>query len=326
MIAAVFPRFADAGGFADALKAPFRNWLHVMGRLQPGVSRPTATAGLEPVFAQSMRDASASLAGSPVDTPAVRQAFLRCRLELDPASQGLATLRQQFSKPLWILMAIVALLLLITCANVANLLLARANARGKEMALRLALGSGRGRLVRQLLTESVLLGVAGGAMGVALAYWGDSLLLALMARGRNPVSLAAHPDPAVLAFALGVSLFTALVFGAVPAWRAADADPGRGLAQNALSFAASPTRHRLGKSLVVLQVAVSLMLLVGAGLLARNAHQPQELLPRIRSRSRAPVLRQSTRYRRKRCGPALRATPRPPARHPGRAPGVLVCP
>jgi len=270
MIGSVFPGFADTGGPADALKAPFRNWLHVIGRLQPGASIQSATAGLEPEFAQSMRDAVASLAGLPFDSPAVRQALLSCRLQLDPGSQGLAALRQQFSKPLWILMAIVGLLLLITCANVASLMLARANAREKEFSLRLAVGAGKGRLVRQLLTESILLGLGGGVMGVALAYWADDLLLALLERGNSAVSLNAQPDLTVLGFALGVSLLTALIFGTIPAWRAADTDPLRGLARTASNAASSPTRFRLGKSLVVLQVAISLVLMIAAGLLART--------------------------------------------------------
>jgi predicted permease len=279
MVGSVYPGFANAGGPADALKAPFRNWLHVMGRLQEGVTRERATASLEPVFAQCMRDAAASLAGSPVDSPAVRQAYLNFRLGLEPGSQGLAALRQEFSKPLWIVMAIVGLLLLITCANVANLLLARANAREKEVAMRLALGASKGRLVRQLLTESILLGLGGGVFGLGLAYWGNSMLLAMMTRGRSPVLLSASPDLKVLAFALGVSLFTALVFGTIPAWRVADVDPSRGLAKNARNSAASSTRSRLGKSLVVLQTAISLVLVVGAGLLARSLANLKNFYP-----------------------------------------------
>ena len=270
MVGSVLPGFANVGGPADALKAPFRNWLHVVGRLQDGVTRERATASLEPVFAQCMRGAAASLAGTPVDSPAVRRAYLNFRLSLEPGSQGLSALRRQFSKPLWIVMAIVGLLLLITCANVANLLLARANAREKEVAMRLALGAGKGRLVRQLLTESILPGLGGGVVGMGLAYWGNSLLLAMMTRGRSPVSLSASPDLKVLAFALAVSLLTALVFGTIPAWRAADVDPSRGLAKNARNSTALSTRSRLGKSLVVLQAAISLVLVVGAGLLARS--------------------------------------------------------
>jgi predicted permease len=278
MIGSVFPGFADAGGLADCLRAPFRNWLHLIGRLQPGFTREQATASLAPVFAQSTREAAEGLAGLPIDSPAVRQTLLNLRLQLEPGSQGLAALRQKYSKPLWIVMGIVGLLLLITCANVANLLLARANAREKEIALRLALGAGKGRLVRQLLTESILLGLGGGVMGVGLAYWGNSLLLALMARGRTPASLTAQPDLRMLGFALAVSLMTAVIFGTIPAWRATDVDPASGLGQGARNYSAG-IRFRLGKSLVVLQVAISLVLVVGAGLLTRTLSNLKNFYP-----------------------------------------------
>jgi predicted permease len=278
-VASVNPGFAAIGGPADALKAAFRNWLQVMGRLQTGVSRERAQASLEPVFAQSMRDAAASLAGLPIDTPAIRQSFLQFRLRLDPASQGLASLREQFSKPLWIVMAVVGLLLLITCANVANLLLARANAREKEIAVRLAMGAGKGRLIRQLMTESILLGLSGGLLGVGLAHWGSSSVLALMARSRNPVTLSVHPDLTVLIFALTVSLFTALTFGTIPAWRATNVNPSQGLAQGSRSSTGVGERNRLGKSLVVVQVAISLVLFVGAGLLARSLANLNDFYP-----------------------------------------------
>jgi predicted permease len=264
------PGFAAAGTPYDTLKAPFRNWLHVMGRLQPDVTKEKAEASLAPVFAQTQREIADSLAGTPGDSPARRQAILEMRLQLDPSGQGLAVLREQFSKPLWVVMAIVGLLLLITCANVANLLLARANAREREIAVRLAMGAGKGRLIRQLMTESLLLGMSGGVLGVGLAYWGGRSLLALMARSRNPVVLSVHPDLTVLVFALTVSLLTALIFGTIPAWRATDVNPSQGLAQNTRSSAALGERYRLGKSLVVFQVAISLVLLVGAGLLTRS--------------------------------------------------------
>jgi predicted permease len=279
MVAAVNPGWAAAGSPADALKAPFRNWLHVMGRLQPGVSREQATSRLAPVFARSMREAADGLAGLPIDSPAVRQAFLHFRLQLAPGSQGLASLRRQFSRPLWIVMAVVGLLLLITCANVANLLLARSHARERELAVRLALGAGKSRLIRQLLTESVVLGLTGGAIGVGLAYWGSRSLLALMARGRNPVSLTVHPDLTLLAFALGVSLLTAIVFGIMPAFRAADVNPSHGLTQGTHTNAAATTRYRWGRSLVVFQVAISLVLVIGAGLLARTLANLRNFYP-----------------------------------------------
>jgi predicted permease len=278
-LALVNPGFATAGTPYDTLKAPFRNWLYVMGRLQPGVSREVATASLQPLFAQSMREAASNLAGLPFDSPAVRQAILQFRLQIDPASQGLATLRQQFSKPLFVVMAIVVLLLLITCANVANLLLARANSREKEIAVRLAMGAGKGRLMRQLMTESVLLAVMGGFLGIALAYWASSSLLALMENGRTPLSLHVNPDLTVLSFALAVSLLTSLIFGTMPAWRSADVNQSQGLAHTSRSNTASRDRYRLGKSLVIVQVALSLVLLISAGLLARTLTNLTDFYP-----------------------------------------------
>jgi predicted permease len=269
-ISLVNPGFAAVGSPYDTLKAPFRNWLEVMGRLQPGLAKEKAEASLQPVFAQTQREIAASLAGTPGDSPARKQAILQMRLQLDPAGQGLAVLREQFSKPLWVVLAVVGLLLLITCANVANLLLARANARQREIAVRLAMGAGKWRLTRQLMTESLLLGLTGGALGVGLAFWGGHSLLALMAQGRSPVVLSVQPDFTVLGFALAVSLLTALVFGTIPAWRATDVNPSQGLAQGSRGSSGAGERFRLGKSLVVGQVAISLMLLVGAGLLTRS--------------------------------------------------------
>lgn len=167
-------------------------------------------------------------------------------------------------------MGIVGLLLLITCANVANLLLARANAREREIAVRLAMGAGKGRLIRQLLAERLVLACAGGVLGAALAFLGSRSLLALMAQARNPVVLRVHPDLRVLAFALAVSFLTALLFGTIPAWRATTVNPSRGLAQRAPNSAAAPGRFRLSKALVILQVSLSLVLLVAAGLLTRT--------------------------------------------------------
>ena len=262
----VNPEFAATGTRYDVLTAPYRNWLSVMGRLRPGVSRAQATASLEPVFAQSMRVAADGLS----QFPYVRQAYLQLRLRLDPAGQGLSALRQQFSRPLWIVMGIVGFLLLIACANLAGLLLARATAREREIAVRCAIGAGRSRIVRQLMTESILLAVAGGVLGMALAWIGSRTLLALMEHGRNPVTLRVNPDPVVLGFALAITLLTAIVFGTLPALRAAHTDPANGLAPSRRIAGATIGNHRLGKSLVIVQVALSLVLLVGAGLLTRT--------------------------------------------------------
>ncbi len=278
-IGTVNPAFAATGGPADAMKSPFREWLFVIGRLQPGVSQKRATSMLEPVIAQSMRAAADSIAGLPFATPAIREAILSARLQIEPGSQGLASLRREYSRPLWIVMAIVALLLLISCANVANLLLARANARERELAVRLALGSGRGRMMRQLLTESLLLGLGGGAMGVALAWWGSRSLLVFMAHARNPVLLSVHPDLRLLVFALAVSIGTAVIFGTIPAWRATHAEASSGLVAHARTASGTGLRNRLGKSIVILQIATSLVLVVGAGLLTRTLVNLRDLYP-----------------------------------------------
>lgn len=275
----VNPGFAATGSPYDVLKARSRNWLYVMARLAPGVTAEQATVSLGPVYAEITREAAAGLVGLPFDSPAVRSAILQLRLRIDPAGQGQAALREQFSKPLWVVMAIVGLLLLVTCANVANLLLARANVREREIAVRLAMGAGRLRLMRQLITESVVLALGGGAFGLGLAYWGSTSLLMLMAHGRSPISLSVNPDGAVLAFTLTVAMGTALIFGTLPAWRATRIDPGQGLALGARGTAGAGRRSRLGRALVVVQVAVSLVLLIGAGLMARSLENLRGFYP-----------------------------------------------
>ncbi len=279
MMAQVRPDFTDAGSPYDALTAPFRNWLYVMGRLKPGVSRDQAEVRLQPVFRQCTREAAAGLSGLPFDSPSARSAFLQTTLHLDAGGQGLAALRQQFSKPLRILMAIVALLLLVTCANVANLLLARANAREREIAVRLAVGAGRRRVIRQLITESIMLAVAGGMLGLALAFCTSRSLMLLLAHARSPISLTVRPDGKVLCFTLLVSVLTALLFGLIPAWRTARLEVSPTLMQNKRGPSGDGGRSRLGKSLVVLQVAVSVVLMIGAGLLVRSLENLRDFYP-----------------------------------------------
>ena len=275
----VLSGFAAAGTRFDVLSSPLRNWLYVMARLKPGITNERAAANLAPLFRQATREAAAGLAGLPFDSPAARRNMLATTLQLNSGGQGLAALRQRFSKPLFIIMAIVALLLLVACANVANLLLARANARQREIAVRLTVGAGRLRLIRQLITESVLLAVAGGALGLLLAFWASKSVLVLMSHSRSPVSLSVEPDNTVLGFTLLVSLLTALLFGMIPAWRAAQLDLTPALIQNTRSSGKGGSRSGLGKGLVILQVAASLVLMIGAGLLTRSLENLKDFYP-----------------------------------------------
>ncbi len=236
----------------------------VLARLKPEVTEQQASAALTNLLQRSLApDGGANL------SPRRRQALLNQRVALKPASKGLSELRKKFSEPLRILMAVVGLILLIACANIANLLLARATARRKEIAVRLALGAVRLRLIRQLLTESMLRAVAGGALGLLFALWGGDFLLTLVRSGRNFVFLNLTLDARVLGFTAVASLLAGILFGLAPACRATRVDLTPALKDGARSSQGG-SRLGLGKSLVVVQVALSLLLLIGAGLFARS--------------------------------------------------------
>jgi predicted permease len=247
--------------------APGDWWVVMMGRLKPGINARQAQAAVDVIVRQNvlaLGPQKKRFEGISLDPP---------RVELAPASKGLDNLRREFSRPLFVLMGVVSLVLLIACANVGNLLLARATVRQKEIAVRLALGAGRRRLIRQLLTESVLLASVGGVLGVFLAYWASGILLAFMSSGSDPIALHVTPNLRVLGFTEGISVLTGILFGLAPALRGTRLSLTPALKQGAGSRAGWHRGHLrpgLGRSLVVSQVAMCLLLLMGAGLFVRT--------------------------------------------------------
>lgn len=249
----------------DANRAEKVMWLHVIGRLADGITMQKAQTQVDLVFRRHVEGQAAALADAQR-----RRETLDQRIELSAGAGGASILRARFAEPLAVLMAMVSLVLLIACANVANLLLARATARQREIALRLALGARRARVVRQLLTESVLLALLGGVLGVWLAYWSAQLLLRLASSGPAPIPLDLRPDARLLAFTAALSLVTGLVFGLVPALRATRISVNTTLKDSASNVTTGGSPLSVGRLLVIGQVAISVVLLVGAGLFVRT--------------------------------------------------------
>ena len=244
-------------------------WIQVFARLKPGYTPQSAQASLQVLFHQ-IRQYETSLPAAKNWTAWSRDQFLRGTINVEKASAGYSQLRNGFSKALIVLMCMVGLVLLIACANVANLLIARAIARQKEIAVRLSIGASRGRLVRQLLAESMLLSFAGGVAGVGVAFGLTRGLLALIPSDGPPLLIHAQPDGRVLLFTLAVTCLTGLIFGLVPALRASRPDPWATLKDSVGSIAGHGGSLVLRKGLVVAQVALSFLLLFGAGLFVRS--------------------------------------------------------
>ncbi|HZU27549.1 MAG TPA: ABC transporter permease [Bryobacteraceae bacterium] len=251
-------------------------WVEVFARLKPAVTQKMAQAGLQPLFHQILNREVTEKPFAKA-SPFVKQEFLRMWMEVMPGSKGRSNLRREYSKPLFALMGVVGLVLLIACSNVANLLIARASARRKEIAIRLALGAGRRRLVRQLLVDSLLLAALGGTLGVGLAVLVDRALIDFLPAGHTPLSLSSTPDWTVLGFASLVSLIAGVLFGLVPALQATRPDVSTTLKDQAGSVASGSAGLR--KALVVAQVSLSLLLVIGAGLFLQSLRNLKTLNP-----------------------------------------------
>jgi predicted permease len=249
--------------------SPFR----VIGRPKPGISPRRAEARLKTlapqIFAATVR---------PNWNPQERESYRKRTFDIRMAANGLSFIRKEYRQALIVLMAIVGVVLLIACANVANLLLARGAARQREIAIRMALGSGRGRLVRQFLTESLVLSLSGAALGILFAQWGARLLVGYLSTGWNKVFLDLSVDSRVLAFTAGVALLTGLLFGLAPAWRGTRVNTQSAMKTNARGVIEGG-KFGLGQALVVAQVALSLVLVVGAGLMLSTFFRLETLDP-----------------------------------------------
>jgi putative ABC transport system permease protein len=253
------------GGEDNYLNTRYDWWLTVIGRLKPGWNREKATAYLGSI---STGIFEATLPPG-YDSDHIKK-YLAFKLAASPAGNGISSLRRGTSDPLALLLAITGLVLLIACANLANLMLARASARERELSVRLALGASRGRLIRQLLAESLLLAAAGAAAGLFLARSLAGFLVSFLSTGGNDVFLNLDPDWRVFAFIACIAMLATVLFGLVPALRATRIAPAEAIKSGGRGLTASRERFGLRRGLVISQVAISLVLIVGALLFSRS--------------------------------------------------------
>jgi predicted permease len=252
-------------GENSLLKQSISGWLRIIGRLKPGAS----PAGIAPRLTGVLRQWMANDSGWPAEfTPLIVKSLPKQQIRIVPGGAGVGAMKADYGDSLRILLTVCCLVLLIACANIANLLLARGAARRSQTSVRMALGASRSRLIRQSFTESVVLAVLGGIAGVAVAYFGVKLIVALTFHRAHFVPIEATPSWPVLAFAFGLSLLTGMLFGTAPAWftsRGNPADALRGANRSTRDSATLPQ-----KILVVVQATLSIVLLAGAGLLTRS--------------------------------------------------------
>jgi predicted permease len=250
----------------DGLQDRKDHWLALMGRLKPGITQARAETGLAPTYRSILEQEAAQLKSS----ADAKNKFLARKILLQPGVNGRQILQRDARGPLLFLMTMVGLVLLIACANLASLLIARGEARQREMAVRLTLGAGRLRLVRQLLTENLLLALAGGALGLLVAQWTLAAIVSSIPTNAGVIGIEARLDQRVLLFSIGLSILSGFLFGLAPALRATRASLQAVLKDQGSSVSSSSTDVRLRKWLMVSQVALTAVLLTGAGLFAQS--------------------------------------------------------
>jgi macrolide transport system ATP-binding/permease protein len=258
---------------------PNTNWLYIVGRVKPGTAMPSLQQKLSAALRQALLKTNLNFTSAEG-----KEKFAKTHVTLTPAGAGIQWMQKQYGEQLHLLTWIAGLVLLVACANIANLLLVRGMARKVEMSVRAAMGAGRTRLVRQLLTESVLLSGLGGALGLAVAYGGTRMLLALAFPGEQSVPIEANPSWQVAGFAFGLSMLTGVLFGVAPAWMASRAEPADVLRSGARTTTSGASK--LQKALVVLQAGLSFVLLVGAGLFAQSLRKLESTDMKLDARNR----------------------------------------
>src|SRR2546427_555676 len=267
------------GNPIDMLKERRNRWVNAFGRLKPGVSEQQAKAALQP-FMHSMLEMEVLLPAFSHASAYDRQEFLKCWIDVLPGSQGRSYTRRQLSTPLWLLMATTGAVLLIACANLANLMLVRGSGRSREIAVRLAMGATRPRIIVQLLIESISVSALGGLAGLAVAFWADRALMKIyLPSDSGGMNVSSAPDLRILLFNLAVTVLTGVVFGLVPALQTTKPNIAGTLKDQAGAVVGGSGHNRLRKALVIAQVTLSLLLLVGAGLFVRSLANLRNLGP-----------------------------------------------